>query len=78
MPPRVRLHQHLAVLAADARVVRRFETVQSGIVDADVTEQVRGELLLRIEPAALLDEADPLDLECFDALLQIARSGARR
>ena len=57
-----------AGLAANLRVVGRLEAAQPVVVDADVAEQVRGELLVRVEALALLDEADAVEIQRGDAL----------
>ena len=64
--PGVDLHQHLAVAAADHRVVGRLDAAQAAVVDADVAEQLRRQLLLRVVAAALLHEADALEIEGGD------------
>ena len=66
MAPRVGLHEHLAVFAADLRVVRGLEAIQALAVDADESEHVRGELLVRILAMAFLDEADPVEIHRRD------------
>ena len=71
--PRVRLHEQLALPAAHLGVVRRLEAAETGVVETDVAEHVRGQLLVRIVAAALLEEPDPLQLELADPLLFVGR-----
>ena len=63
MAARVGLHEHRAGLAADLCVVGRLEAAQARVVDADVAEQVRRQLLVRIEPAILLHETDAVEVQ---------------
>ena len=58
VPPGVGVNEDRAGLAANLRVVGPLEPFEAVVVDADVAEQVRRELLVRVEAAALLDEAD--------------------
>ena len=64
---RVGLIQQLAQRAADLAVVGGFDARQPVVVDADKTEQLRGELLFRIEPAVFLDEVDAFEVQRRDA-----------
>ena len=61
--PCVGLHQHLAVLAANHRVVRRLEPVQPLAIDADEAEDMRRQFIFRIFAMAFLDEADAGEIE---------------
>ena len=65
---RIGLHQDLALAPAHRLVVGRLDAVQADVVDADVAEQLRGELAVRIEALALFHEADALELEGGDPL----------
>src|SRR5262249_45012959 len=73
MSPRVGLNEDRPLLAADLRIVGVLEAAQAGVVDSHIPEEVRGELLVRIETPALLDEADPLEVERGDAARLIRR-----
>src|SRR5262249_19975042 len=53
----------LAFASADTVVEGGLEPSQARIVETDVAEDVRGELLLRVIPAALLVEKHPLKIE---------------
>ena len=64
----VGLHEQPSGQASDFLVVSRFETVQPLVVDAHVSEQMRGQFLVRIEAPVLLDETDALQIEFADAL----------
>src|SRR5439155_24410932 len=70
---RVGAHQDGAGLAANLRIVGVLEAAQPLGVDADPAEQVRRQLLVRIEPLALLDEADAVEVQRGDALRLIGR-----
>ncbi len=65
--PRVRLNQDGAGLAPNLRVVGVFDAAQPLVVDSDPAEQVRRELLVRVEPLAFLDGADAVEMEIGDA-----------
>jgi len=67
MTPRVGLNEDRPLPAADLRIVGVLEPAQPAVVDPDVPEQVRRKLLVRIEAPALLDEADPVEVERGDA-----------
>ena len=47
LAPRVGLDEHRAALAANLRVVGRLDAAEADVVDADVAEQVRRQLLVR-------------------------------
>ena len=47
LPPRVGLDEHRAGAAADERVVGRLDAAQADVVDADVAEHVRRQILVR-------------------------------
>ncbi len=67
--PRIGLHQQLALPAPHLGVVRGLEAAEPGVVETDVAEHVRGQLLVRIVAAALLEEPDPFQLQIADPLL---------
>ena len=73
MTARVGLDQDLALAAAHLRVVGRFEAGEAGVVEPDVSEHVRRQLLLRVVAPALLDEADALQLQRLHALRFVGR-----
>jgi hypothetical protein len=73
MPSRVGLNEDRSLLAPDLRIVGVLETAQPRVVDSHVPEEVRGELFVRIETPALLDEADPVEVEGGDAACLIRR-----
>ena len=78
LPPRVDLHQHPAVLAADLLVEAGFEPAQAAILTADVADQVRSEIELRVVPPRLTDQRDAVQLESGDGIGLTGRDGARR
>jgi hypothetical protein len=59
----VGLDEHRPGLAANLCVVCRLDATQARVVDPDVTEQVRRQLLVRIEPAILLHETDAVQIQ---------------
>ena len=59
---RVGLVEQLALRAADLAVVGRLDAGEPFVVDADETQQLRRQLLLRIEAAVFLDETDALEV----------------
>ena len=69
----VGVHRDRAGLAANLRVVGVLEAAQPLVVDADPAEQVRGQLLVRVETLALLDEADAVEVQRGDPLRLIRR-----
>src|SRR6185436_18003017 len=73
VPAGVRLHEHLAGPSADLLVVRRLEAGEPRVVDADITEEAGRELLVRIEAAALRQEADAVEVQRRDAARLIGR-----
>lgn len=48
--------------------VRRLDAAHPVVVDTDPAEQVRRQLPVRVEPLALLQETDPVEVERGDAL----------
>ena len=66
-PSGIGLNQHGAGTSLDHAVVLRFEPLQPGIVDADVSQDLCREVLIGIEAPVLLHEADALEIECRDA-----------
>ena len=73
VPFRVRLHEDAAALAADAGIVGGLETAQAVVVDADVAEHVRPELLVGIEALVLLHEPDAVEIQLLDAAFLVGR-----
>ena len=73
----VGLDEERALAAADDLVVGRFEAAEADVVEADVAEQVRRQLLVRIEAAALLHEADAFEVERGD-VARFERASTRR
>ena len=63
---RVGLIEQLAERAADLAVVGGLDAGEPFVVDADESQQLRGELLLRIEAAVFLDEPDAFEVELGD------------
>ena len=63
MAPCIGLNKDGARVSLDERVVGGLDAEQPAIVDADVPEQMRRQLLVRIEAAVFLHEADTLHLE---------------
>ena len=51
-----------------------LEPVQPGVVEADIAEQVRRQLLVGIEAPALLDEADTVEIQRRDATGLLGRN----
>ena len=74
MAPRVGVNQNRPGLAADLGVVRVLEPVQPGVVEADIAEQMRRQLLVGIETPALLDEADAVEIQRRDAAGLLGRN----
>ncbi len=73
MAPRVDLDEDLPVAAANVLVVRRFDATQPDIVDANVAEQVRRQILLRVVATALLEEPDAGKAERSNAVRHVGR-----
>ena len=74
VPAAVGRDQDRAGLSANLRVVRRLDAAQPVVVDADVSERVRREVLVGIEAAAFLDEPDAVELERRDAPRRVGRN----
>jgi hypothetical protein len=70
----VGVNQNRPGLAPDFGVVRVLEPVQPGVVEADIAEQMRSELLVGIETPALLDEADTVEIQRRDATGLLGRN----
>jgi hypothetical protein len=63
MPARIGLNQDGARLAADERVVRAFDPAEPDVVDADVAQDVRRQVAVRVAPLVLADEPNPFHLQ---------------
>src|SRR5206468_7865045 len=70
----VGVNQNRPGLAADFGVVGVLEPVQPGVVEADIAEQMRRELLVGIETPALLDEPDTVEIQRRDATRLLGRN----
>ena len=67
------LYAAVGLLAAD-----RHRLLQAGVVGPDVAQEVRAQLLVRIEPLAFLDEAYAIEIERRHPSCRIGRYLAPR
>ena len=75
MAPRVGVNQNRSRLAADFASRRSHSSpFKPGVVEADIAEQVRRQLLVGIETPALLDEADTVEIQRRDAAGLLGRN----
>ena len=71
--PRIGVDEDRARLAAYLRVVGILETTQADVVDAGPAQKLRCQLLVRIEAAALFDEADGVEVQRGHTLRLVGR-----
>ena len=76
VPARVGLIEQLSQGAADLAVVGGLDAGEPFVVDADESQQLSGELFLRIEPAVFFDEPDAFEIELRDPLGLMRRHAA--
>ncbi len=69
----VGLNEHRARVSFDQIVIRRLDAREAGVVDADVAEQVRGQLLVGVEAPVFLHETDAFELQVGDAPRLVGR-----
>src|SRR5439155_4067435 len=71
--PGVGLNEDGSGLAANLLVVGVLEAAQAVVVDSDVPEQMRGQLLVWIEPPRFLEKADGVQVQRGDTARLIGR-----